>query len=675
MTNNNMKHTIPITLTIIFFALQLSADEFKVLSFKNVPNDISAIVNNYKRLDDNDEVCAIIKVRSDVRNLQFTASNPVVGQVNFINGEYWVYISGSTRQISIFTEGFVKFSYIFPQNIERAKVYILELSSKSGGYVQSGKGTLNITSTPENIKVGIDGFPDLVKQTPCTFENYLAGNYRFKFHRNRYQPLDSIITIEKNTQKQINVALRPTWGNLIVSTNNETANFEIGGRIHSGKELRLTSEMTGLKPGNYKLKISKNGYMDSYMDVNITEGETSYHEVKLVPITTNLSITTMPSGANIFIDGNYAGTSPFYTEGVIIGTHKIKIAHNDYIVEERLIILEENKSGSLDIALKNHAIIKIESNPSGAEVMINGEHEGKSPLKLDVVTGETKINLRKEKYVPVEVVINIKSSGTYSYTLQKQKYQLKIRTSPSGAMVRIDGTEKGTSPQQFDLAFGSYRVAVEKDNYMGREKRINLKRDQIINLKLTKQFQGYFGMIYLPPPTRYSLYKIGFDFGWTYKKATRFLTGIGYNYGWTEDIETHVPADVMAVAADNYGDMDINSLKTDGFAEKKVNNFFVRFGCVVSRPHLVLSANMGLSVSTGYEVHVSDGHYTSTMDDDINAGDKFIDTGGIIDKQNFVYGFGALLPLGNFYLSGDYWVSNYFANHGPKYMFGLGYRF
>jgi len=666
-----MKHLIAIVIMLI--TIQLHADGFKVIVFNHVPNDISAITNNYKRLDDNDEVCAIIKVRSDIKNLRFTASNPVVGKVDFINGEYWVYISGGTRQLSFFTEGFIKFSYNFPQDIEKAKVYILELSSTSGSNLETGKGTLIITSTPENIKVGIDGFPDIEKQTPYSFENYRIGKYRFKFYRNRYHSLDSIIMIEKNTQKQINIFLKPTWGNLIVSTNNIDAKFEIDGRIYSGSNLELTGEIIGLKPGNYKLKISKPNHIDSFLDISIIEGETTYHTVSFVPVTSNINITSSPSGADIFIDEKYVGSSPQFIDNVIIGSHSIKISHNTYIDEVRTVILEEKRNINIDITLRNNTNIVIESNPSGAEVRINGNYKGKTPIKIDVITGDKTLNIQKDNYISINKIINIKSADTYRYNLEKQKYQLKIQSNPAEANVTINGVKKGVTPQQPDLNYGKYKVTVTKDKYTSDTKRINLKKNEIIKFNLTKQFQGYFGILFVPEQSEYSTIKFGLELGWTYKKAKQFLTGFGYYYGYVDDIETEIPSGVDFINAGNYTGLNLNSLKSDGFAEQKVNSFLVRVGYVLSKPYLVLSASAGMYMVTGYDVYIADKDYNTNNGYDIYSGDKFINSDGKEDASGLVYGLGILIPWGNLYISGDYWVSYNLENFGPQFMIGIGY--
>ncbi|MDY0076269.1 MAG: PEGA domain-containing protein [Bacteroidales bacterium] len=663
-----------LTIILVLSILPLAADEFVVLSFQKAANDISAITIKNKRTDDNDELCAIIKVRSDLQNLRFTASTPIVGSVEWINGEYWVYLSAGTRQLDVFTEGFIKFSYTFPERIEMGSVYILALSSKTGGNVETGKGSLNITSTPENITVGIDGFPDLFKETPCSFEDYRVGNYQFTFRRSRYHPLDSIITIEDKTQKQINVTLRPKWGNLSIVTNTEETSFTINGRNYTGKNLLLKEELNGLDPGDYIIDISKEKYKPQQLNITIKEGDNQHHEINLIPITTSLIINSIPSGAAILIDETAVGSSP-YSGQWIIGSHNLQVSKEGYITEELVIELSADKANQQTITLKSHAKIKIESDPSGASVSINGKNIGKTPLHTEVVSGENHLELSKENYITKKARIVIKASDTYSYILEKQNYQLKVSSDPADANIVIYGESKGRTPKELDLVSGRYKITIEKDQYFRRTKRVNLTTNERLSVKLIKRLKGSIGGNIGLTENGYETAKLGFDLGWTYAKANRLYTGIGINYGITEKIEEHNRYTEKIIERSAYAGLNLTRLETDGFVETKMNTYYARLGVVISRPSLVLHLNFGLSDITGYEVYVADGTYKSKTKADLNLGNQFIDLESKIDKTSTVYGVGMILPLGEIYLSADYWVSNNFVNYSPKYMIGVGLLF
>lgn len=64
---------------------------------------------------------------------------------------------------------------------------------------------------------------------------------------------------------------------------------------------------------------------------------------------------------------------------------------------------------------------------------------------------------------------------------------LRIRTIPKGAMVSIDGTEKGTSPLTIKLGLGTYKVTLSRTGYRDRE--ISITLDKMREYPLTEKLK------------------------------------------------------------------------------------------------------------------------------------------------------------------------------------------
>ena len=85
-----------------FFALLLcvaihAQNEIIVKTFKELTSDLSARTS--RRYDLNDEPCALIKIMYPKDGATFEGT--VVGDTEFRNGEYWVYVSGGTKRIRL----------------------------------------------------------------------------------------------------------------------------------------------------------------------------------------------------------------------------------------------------------------------------------------------------------------------------------------------------------------------------------------------------------------------------------------------------------------------------------------------------------------------------------------------------------------------------------------------
>ncbi len=103
---------------------QLCAQQFSVVSFKVLPNDVSAFINPVRDLNDDD--CGLIKV---IGSDDFVFSTPlgVVKRVDNV-GEIWLYLPRGSKKITIkHAEWGVLRDYVFPTRIDSHMTYELRI--------------------------------------------------------------------------------------------------------------------------------------------------------------------------------------------------------------------------------------------------------------------------------------------------------------------------------------------------------------------------------------------------------------------------------------------------------------------------------------------------------------------------------------------------------------------
>src|SRR6056297_2927063 len=122
------KSTSVIIISILITTIAL-ADEFVVKSFKADPSDVSARVHSKK--DVNGDLCAIIKVRTGLKNLNFHSNQ--LSDLEQKTGEYWLYVSPGIQYLEIMKDGFSRMGYQIPQKIESQNTYIMRLTQKGAG--------------------------------------------------------------------------------------------------------------------------------------------------------------------------------------------------------------------------------------------------------------------------------------------------------------------------------------------------------------------------------------------------------------------------------------------------------------------------------------------------------------------------------------------------------------
>jgi hypothetical protein len=179
-----------------------------------------------------------------------------------------------------------------------------------------------------------------------------------------------------------------------------------------------------------------------------------------------LLFDTLPSGAAVEIDGKFAGETPI-RKRVFIGTHRIKAVKGGYgTITLRGIQIERGEK--IEISRKLPALIR--SNPLGAEVYIDGEFKGKTPLPFEFQPGYHQVRLKKPKYVEIfkkffiaDVVM--KPMPIFHLKPTETVYPVNIISKPAGAIIYIDDNRMGETPTQLELPADRYSMRIFKEGY------------------------------------------------------------------------------------------------------------------------------------------------------------------------------------------------------------------
>ena len=106
--------------------------------------------------------------------------------------------------------------------------------------------------------------------------------------------------------------------------------------------------------------------------------------------------------------------------------------------------------------------VTLDTRPSGAEVLINDELRGLTPLTITLMPGHHIITIRRgpeKRIVPLEVAAGAEVAQYFEFPVAATK--LAVITEPPGARVVIDGEARGVSPVTVgDLTVAAHTVTV-----------------------------------------------------------------------------------------------------------------------------------------------------------------------------------------------------------------------
>ena len=119
MNRSHMRLLIGIIL-LSWFSLA-EAQQISVKTFRKLENDLSARTEN--RLDQNGDVCALIKVVVPEQGFYFDGDGNGIVTVERKIGEYWVFIPYGSRYLTVKHDKLgVLRAYAYPERIEKACV-------------------------------------------------------------------------------------------------------------------------------------------------------------------------------------------------------------------------------------------------------------------------------------------------------------------------------------------------------------------------------------------------------------------------------------------------------------------------------------------------------------------------------------------------------------------------
>jgi serine/threonine-protein kinase len=116
------------------------------------------------------------------------------------------------------------------------------------------------------------------------------------------------------------------------------------------------------------------------------------------------------------------------------------------------------------------APLRIETDPPGAHVVVDGSEVGTSPLALDKLgSGGHQVRVILEGYAPAELNVEVvpgTSLAPLRFVLQSVIARLSVRSEPDGATLRVDGRASGTTPvAKLELAAGRHELRVDQKGF------------------------------------------------------------------------------------------------------------------------------------------------------------------------------------------------------------------
>jgi len=200
----------------------------------------------------------------------------------------------------------------------------------------------------------------------------------------------------------------------------------------------------------------------------------------------DVKIASEPVGADVKVDGNLVGRTPLNVK-LKPGNYTIEISKGEYSSVRNTVKVEKGEDNSFYFKLEPLFVnVHIQTEPSGAEVYVDGKNLGKAPTYFKVQKGEREIMIVKHGYGDVRARYVLISDTTIKIDMRQLFGRLLIKSNVPDANVLISGEGFGKRTFKMsgdtlsvNLPFGGYTIEVSKEKYASVMKSIGIDKADV----------------------------------------------------------------------------------------------------------------------------------------------------------------------------------------------------
>jgi len=178
----------------------------------------------------------------------------------------------------------------------------------------------------------------------------------------------------------------PSYGTLFVTSSPEGARVYVDDRFVGTTPVRYGAEV-----GNHVVNVELEGYETYEATVNITGGETREVEVQLDAEERlgQAVFESSPSGAEVYVDGQFVGTTPTDVVSLAEGEHQARFAYAGFDDTYVTFTVEDGGFERVSAELRSQVgTLVLRGNVGGANVFIDGLRVGTIPSGSGLLTLE-----------------------------------------------------------------------------------------------------------------------------------------------------------------------------------------------------------------------------------------------------------------------------------------------
>lgn len=292
------------------------------------------------------------------------------------------------------------------------------------------------------------------------------GRYELEVVAEGYHPYASSIEVGRDASQRVDVVLRPLPGLLTIDVTPAEARVIIDGEVVGSAPV----ENLDVEAGDHTLRIEAPRHRVLEQALSVTGRRIQQRlDLALEPAWAEVSVGTAPAAASVLVDGEHVGTTPAIVE-VLEGERSLRVELTGYAPQVRELTIEAGVAVDLGTLALTPAsgVLSLSSNPAGANVAVDGEFAGQTPLEIELAPGtDHRISLSRAGYRRESVALRMEAGGRESRTVRLQPMlgDVLVKVTPADAEVLVNGRSVGRGTQALSLPAVQQRLEIRLEGY------------------------------------------------------------------------------------------------------------------------------------------------------------------------------------------------------------------
>ncbi len=345
----------------------------------------------------------------------------------------------------------------------------LMLAGSAAWFVLTAK-SVYVEVTPADAAIVIEGGTAV-----RIGERYLmrSGDYQVRFSRAGYFDREAELEVGEPTAQTHSYALEPRPGIVDIQALDEQGQSLTGARVRvDGVDVGSTPlQNLSLSPGEYEIELLGERYLPHTERLTVA-GRLQEQEltVELEPAWATVAFRTEPAGAELMVNDEVVGVTPLQAE-LMQGANAVTLKLPGYKAWQDDLVVRAGEDRELpEVELEAaDGLVFIRSVPGGANVTINGEFRGQTPLEVALTPErEHELQLFRSGFATTVRRLETRPDEERNITvsLEPITHPVRVRADPPDADLYVNGELMGAADQTLELLAANQRIEIRRDGYV-----------------------------------------------------------------------------------------------------------------------------------------------------------------------------------------------------------------